>query len=103
MATPSRLDLFTIRNAFFAIGPAHEAMVFTAAGEGVREACMFSAPARQSVTSLRIGEIDDTAIGDVFLGFDGAWNNWFHWICFALAKSAIAARLLSPGCRIVLP
>jgi hypothetical protein len=103
MLSPSRLDMFTIRNGYFAIGSGHDGMVFTGAGEGVREACLFSTPSRERATSLRIGEINDTIMDEVFLGFDGGWSNWFHWICFALAKSSIAAERLSPACQIVLP
>jgi hypothetical protein len=103
MLTPSRLDLFTIRNGFFSVGSGCDGMVFTAAGEGIREACLFSAPARERITSLRIGAVSDTVIDEVFLSFDAGYFNWFHWVCFALAKSAIAAERLSDACQIVFP
>ena len=45
----------------------------------------------------------DAELGDVFIGFDAAWGNWFHFLCFALGRSALAAGLLPPACRIVLP
>jgi hypothetical protein len=101
--SPARLDMFTIQNGFFAAVPDHFGMVFTPGGEGIREACLFSAPSRQRITSVRIGEISDIVFDEVFISFDGGWTNWFHWICFALAKSAVAAEVVSPACRIVLP
>jgi hypothetical protein len=39
----------------------------------------------------------------VFVGFDAAWTNWFHWLCFAVARSAFAARFLARRCTIALP
>jgi hypothetical protein len=38
-----------------------------------------------------------------FIGLDGAWSNYLHWLCFAIAKSHIAARILRSDCAIVLP
>ena len=39
----------------------------------------------------------------VFVGFDSGWSNYYHWLCFAVAKSYIAARILPRTCAIVLP
>jgi hypothetical protein len=40
---------------------------------------------------------------EVFVGFDPAWNNYYHWLCFAVARSYIAAKILPRDCAIVLP
>src|SRR5262249_5404832 len=40
---------------------------------------------------------------DVFLGFDAAWMNYFHWLCSAVAKSWMAAQFLPVSSAIVIP
>ena len=95
---PVRLDLFTLANGRFAVGDGLDGLVLSDDGGTIAETAMFT---------RRTDRIDlpcpDTVLDDVFLGFDGGWTNWYHWLCFALGRSAIAARLLGPQTRIVLP
>jgi len=95
---PVRLDLFTVANGRFAVGDGLDGLVLSDDGRTIAETAMFT---------RRTDRIDlpcpDAVLDDVFLGFDGGWTNWYHWLCFALGRSAIAARLLGPQTRIVLP
>jgi hypothetical protein len=99
-----RLDMVTIRNGWFAIGDRLDGLVLTDDRKAVRETAMFTrlvdGPERQRPIDLPVSEV---ALDDVFLGFDGGWVNWYHWLCFALGRSAIAAGLLGERTEIVLP
>ena len=99
-----RLDMVTIRNGWFAIGDRLDGLVLTGDRKAVRETAMFTRlldrPDLQPSIDLPQSEI---ALDDVFLGFDGGWVNWYHWLCFALGRSAIAAGLLGNRTQIAFP
>jgi hypothetical protein len=99
-----RLDMVTIRNGWFAIGDRLDGLVLTEDRYAVRETMMFTRLADRSVPQRPI-DLPPAGIvlDDVFLGFDGGWVNWYHWLCFALGRSAIAAGFLSERTQIVLP
>jgi hypothetical protein len=100
---PIRLDLFTIDNGTFAVGPRRDGIVLTGDGVGVAELFEFSTPHRTDPPGLLLGDHTPIELDDVFIGFDASWSSWYHWLCFALPKAALAARLLAPSCQIVLP
>ena len=70
----------------------------------VRETAMFTRLADRSMPQRPIDlPPAEIVLDDVFLGFDGAWANWYHWLCFALGRSAIAVGLLGDRTQIAFP
>ena len=98
-----RLNMYTIRNGHFATGADHAGKIFTPTGLAVREAGLFSLPARQGARTAALGPISETVFDDVFIGFDWGWINWYHWLCFALTRCSLAMDHVPPGCAIILP
>jgi hypothetical protein len=98
-----RLNMYTIRNGYFATDADHAGMIFAEGGAAVREAGLFSLPARQGAAAAAIGPVSETMFDDVFIGFDWGWINWYHWLCFALTRCSLAAGMVPPGCAIILP
>ena len=99
-----RLDLITVRNGWFAVGNGLDGVILTSDRRMVAQAAMFSNPGRagQSVVEIDLPQTA-TRFDDVFIGFNASWMNWYHWLCFALPRSALAAQLLPRRSPIVLP
>jgi hypothetical protein len=99
-----RLHLYTLHDGRFCIGQGLDGLVLTADGRVVREMSMFSklGRAREARVTHDLSEAD-ASLDDVFIGFDAAWGNWFHFLCFALGRSALAASFISSASRIALP
>jgi hypothetical protein len=99
-----RLHLYTLHNGQFCVGRGLDGLVLTADGRVVQEMSMFSEPGRARAAQVThdLSEAD-AILDDVFVGFDAAWGNWFHFLCFALGRSALATSLLPSACRIALP
>ena len=100
LVPPVRLDLITIRNGWLAIGANLDGMVFTEDGRTVRETAMFTRSVLSGTIELPCG---GSMLDEVFVGFDGGWSNWYHWLCFALGRSALAAGFIGAETQIVLP
>ena len=100
LVPPVRLDLITLHNGSIAIGNNADGLIVDEGGRVVRETAMFTGWQSQQPIDLPRGE---AVLDDIFVGFDGAWSNWYHWLCFALGRSAIAAGVLGTETRIVLP
>jgi hypothetical protein len=99
-----RLDLITVRNGWFAVGNGLDGVILTEDRALVSEAAMFSAPGRAHLADTELAlPCVEPQFENVFVGFDASWTNWYHWLCFALPRSALAARLLPRTCPIVLP
>lgn len=100
-----RLEMITVRDGWFAIGDGLDGVVITRDRKMVSEVAMFSDPGRV----VQEGEVridlpeSNRRFGSVFIGFDAAWMNWYHWLCFALARSALAAPVLPADCPVVFP
>ena len=98
------LNMYTLENAWFAVGNGLDGMIVDSEGRMVEEPSCFCNPGvlgpEQDLMAagLPVFELDD-----VFVGFDGAWNNYFHWLCFALARCHVANSLVPPECKIVIP
>jgi hypothetical protein len=101
---PLELKLFSIENATFFIGHGLDGAILTEDGRPVRQTaafCRLNAEGR-----LQGAEPDlpaPVALDEVFIGFDGAWRNYFHWMCFGVAKSSLAAQQLDPSVMIAVP
>lgn len=104
MVPDVNLHLFTIRDGWFAVGNGLDGLILTHDRKLVRQSVMFTDPGRShSVeTELSLAKAEQE-FDSVFLGFDGAWTNWYHWLCFALPRSALAAEFLPDRCVIALP
>lgn len=98
---PLQLSMFSVENGRFCVGGGLDGLVLTPSGMAVRETALFSD--LDQVRAANAPPESAEAIDDVFIGFDAAWTNWFHWLCFALVRSSLAAELLPPSCRILLP
>jgi hypothetical protein len=110
----SELKLITIEEGSFVISGGYDGIIITKDGVCVADTRRFSIDAPRpdlngALPAQGLYEIEiPTAparqeFDEVFVGFDGAWSNYFHWLCFAVAKSYIAARILPRTCAIVLP
>jgi hypothetical protein len=99
-----RLDMITIRNGWFAIGDRLDGLVLTGDRKAVHETAMFTRlPDRAELQQPIDLPQSEIALDDVFLGIDGGWVNWYHWLCFALGRSAIAAGFLGNHTQIAFP
>lgn len=104
MAPGVELRLFTIEDGAFFIGSGLDGTVVTADGRPVHQTAAFRT--RHDIRPhepARVEVADSYRLGEVFIGFDGAWRNYFHWMCFALAKSYMASRILDRSVAIVVP
>jgi hypothetical protein len=78
--------------------------VFTEDCKIVSGMAIFSEAGRPRTGDAVLGLPDaDTTFDDGFFGFDAAWMNWYHWLCFALGRSSRAADLLPANCDVFLP
>jgi len=99
-----RLHLYTLQNAWFVVGNGLDGTIVTADSRLVAEPSCFTdqrvaGPERDLMSfGLPVFELDD-----VFVGFDGAWNNYFHWLCYALARCHVANTVVPVSCQIVIP
>lgn len=99
-----KLELITVRDGWFAVGNGLDGVILTSDRRMVTPAAMFSDPGRAGQGEAEIDLPDGNApFDEVFVGFDASWTNWYHWLCFALPRSALAAQVLRPASRIVLP
>lgn len=97
------LELYTLDNGLFFLDHGLDGTVATEDGYPVHESSAFrSHPSagREAETVIDANPID---LGEVFVGFDGAWRNYFHWMCFGLVKSYLAQRLLNKAVLIAVP
>jgi capsular polysaccharide biosynthesis protein len=97
-----RLVCYTVPDAWLLIGDGLDGVVITRDGLVVRRPAMFSDIVNRAEGRLAIDLPEAGHLDDAFVGFDTSWRNYYHWTCFALAKSGLAAALL-PRHPIVLP
>ena len=99
-----RFDLYTLSNAAFVIGNGMDGLIVAADGSKIAEPSCFTDPAVSRVgldlsgLGLPIHQLDD-----VFVGFDGAWHNYFHFLCYSLARCHAADPYLPASCQIAIP
>ena len=104
IAPPATLNLYTIDNGIFFVGHQLDGTILTEDGRPVHQTAAFRSMQEAGRTPRTILDLPEPALLDeVFVGFDGAWRNYFHWMCFALTKSFLAARHLHPRVIIALP
>jgi hypothetical protein len=99
--------LITLEDASFVIRGGYDGVVLTKDGMAVAESRLFSmawGPHQNDEDEFAIlVEPSDRSFEDVFIGFDAAWGNYYHWLCYAIVKSYIAARIVPTSCSIIIP
>ena len=98
------LKLFTIENGIFFVGHKLDGTILTGDGHPVHQTAAFRGlkeVGEQAEITLDLPE--PYQLDEVFLGFDGAWRNYFHWMCFGLTKSFLANRHFGPSVTIAIP
>lgn len=97
-----RLFLHSVHNGWLLIGDGVDGVILTSDRRIVRPVSCFSEPGRSNNGGVAIDLPMGENLDDVFVGFDAAWSNYYHWTCFAVGKSALAARVLTDS-TIILP
>jgi hypothetical protein len=106
---PTGLQLIELEDAAFAIGGGYDGLILTQDGSYVAETSLFSGGWNKQSQQVSDQELEilldwsETKFDEVFVGFDAGWWNYFHWLCYALAKSYIACRVLPRSCAIIVP
>lgn len=90
----------TYEDAYFIVGGGQDGVIFTSDGAPISQTCLFAAPPFPTPDELRSAAVDLPA--DVFVGFDCAWRNYYHWICLFLSK-ALMAKEMGARPQVVLP
>ncbi len=104
LAPEATLDLYSLDNATFFVGHGLDGTILAEDGRPVHQTAAFrglQAAGEGEETILDLPE--PRQLDEVFVGFDGAWRNYFHWLCFGLTKSFLAARHLDPNVVIAVP
>ncbi len=97
---PLQLELYTIANGAFFVGHGLDGAILDGENRPIHQTGVFC-PAAAAGTALDLPAAHQ--LDEVFVGFDGAWRNYFHWLCFGVAKSFLAARHLPQTAMIAVP
>ncbi len=102
---PLGFHLYELKDAWFAVGNGVDGLILTANGEKVAEPSCFTDGAVTKVGAdlATLGLPVRGDLDDAYVGFDGAWHNYFHFLCYALARCHAAEPCLPPGCQMVIP
>lgn len=104
-ATTNELSLYlnTMQDAWFTIGNGCDGVIFDRDGWMVAEPACFRDHA--VVTEGRdLGNITPVVeLDDVFIGIDAAWGNYYHLLCYGVARCHMANRLVPPSCQLIVP
>lgn len=105
---PVELQLVTLHNISFIVSGGYDGIMIDESGRAVSASLAFTAPldAGDDYQALpnKIGlRPIEESFDEIFVGFDSGWTNYFHWICYALPKCYIAARILPSTCVIGIP
>lgn len=95
---PAGLRLVQLTDAYFVIGAESDGIVFDSERTLIEETAYFTPSGR----NYDLDQVTAT-LDDVFIGFDAAWTNYFHWLCYALPKAVIAMSILGESAAIVFP
>ena len=104
VAPAIELRLQTVERGIFFVGHGLDGAILTEDGQPIHQTAAFrglSGAGEAPETILDLPE--PIQLDEVFVGFDGAWRNYFHWMCFALTKSFLGAKYLPPSVVIAIP
>ena len=97
------LNLYTIENGLLFLDHGLDGTIVTAEGHPIHQTAAFHKARSFGKEATSIINGDPVDLGEVFVGFDGAWRNYFHWICFGLPKSYFANQVLDQSAIIAVP
>lgn len=104
--TKSELSLYlnTMKDAWFTIGNGRDGVIFSRDGWLVQEPSCFH---NSTLTAPGLDLIDEISpiveLDDVFIGIDAAWGNYYHFLCYGVARCHMANRLVPPSCQLIVP
>jgi hypothetical protein len=100
----SELKLYTLANGLFLVGHGMDGAILNESGHPIHQTAVFCyANAMRYLENNEHDLPEPVELDEVFVGFDGAWRNYFHWICFAVPKAYLAAQALDPSVIIAMP
>ena len=98
------LKLLTIENGIFFVGHQLDGTILTEEGRPIHQTAAFRGLKEVGEKPEIILDLPEPyQLDEVFLGFDGAWRNYFHWMCFGLTKSFLANRHFDASVAIAVP
>jgi hypothetical protein len=101
---PLELKLYTLDNGLFSVGYHMDGAVLTEDGRPIHQTAAFrDQNVWGAMQDRQIDLPEPTELDEVFVGFDGAWRNYFHWLCFGIPKSFLAAQHLDDSVVIAVP
>lgn len=99
----NQLFLFTLENARFVLHPGLDGMIIDQQQRMIIEPSCFCQhgmyQSNQRLPDMQEHEEQD----EVFLGFDAAWRNYYHWILYGVSKMQLAKTYLPPQTRFIVP
>ncbi|OUJ06820.1 DUF563 domain-containing protein [Acetobacter malorum] len=99
----TQLVLFSMENARFVLHPGLDGMIIDSQNQPVIEPSCFCQhdlyQHSHRLPDMPVHEEQD----EVFLGFDAAWRNYYHWMLYGVSKTQLASSLLSPHVKMVVP
>lgn len=96
--------MHTVENGYVVMGNGIDGVVLTDDQMAIEEISCFADQSALEPNAIHLqnaeikGEFDE-----IFVGFDAAWRNYYHWLCYGLSKMWYANTLVSPECKIVAP
>ncbi len=103
-APPLELRLHTIENGRFFVGHRLDGTILAEDGRPIHQTAAFRGIREAGEAAETILDLPEPVqIDEVFVGFDGAWRNYFHWMCFGLTKAFLASRYLDRSVMIAIP
>ncbi|MFT8472461.1 glycosyltransferase family 61 protein [Acetobacter persici] len=99
----TRLSLFTMENARFVLYPGLDGMIIDNKNHPVIEPSCFCQHDLYQHNRRLPDMPEHEEQEEVFLGFDAAWRNYYHWMLYGISKTQIASTLLPAHTRFVVP
>jgi hypothetical protein len=101
---PLNLNLYTLDKGVFFVGHGLDGAILMEDGRPIHQTAQFCEVETAGKLQDTVLDLPDPVeLDEVFVGFDGAWRNYFHWLCFAIPKSFMAARYLDNAIPIAVP
>lgn len=98
------LNIHEIKDAYFIIENGMDNVICTADRDLILESTWFMARETNPDGSLFLKtEVSNVEFDDVFLGFDSAWHNYYHFLLLGISRSFLAWPLVGKNCKIIVP
>lgn len=102
------LTLFTLKNAYFIVFPGLDGVIVTSEGYIVDEPSCFlmkqQLPPSENHSGFLFPDIEQkSSLDNVFVGFDAACFNYYHWLLYGISKTQLANSILPPDTILALP